>query len=136
MSGQVRSWSFETTHLCYVQQVDLQKKAQGASCDLVRCSADGIADLVADGQPVPMLMLGKQQGKRTEKKKTVNQVKLLTTLTLNAEVILRIQHEPTSGESVLNAKYLQLSANVSRLQQSLALTVIGGVNSAESLTAA
>lgn len=38
----------QPTHLSYVQQVDLQEKAQGTSCDLVGCPADGIADLVAD----------------------------------------------------------------------------------------
>lgn len=49
-----------TTHLSHVQQVNLQKETQSASSNLVRRSADGIAQLAADGQPVPPFMLWKK----------------------------------------------------------------------------
>ncbi len=63
-----------STYLSDIQQVDLQKKAQGTSCDLVGGSADGIAYLAADRQPVSSLMLEKKQGKN--RKFLVNQIKL------------------------------------------------------------
>lgn len=54
----VYQW-LQQTHLSNVQEIDLQKEAEGTSSDLVRCSANGIAKFVAYGQPVPVLPLEK-----------------------------------------------------------------------------
>ena len=44
------------SHLSHVQQVDLQEEAESTSCDLVGRSADGVAQLVADGQGAPLAL--------------------------------------------------------------------------------
>lgn len=48
-------------HLGDVQKVDLQEETQGASRNLVGRSADGIAYLAADRQPVFVLALGRDK---------------------------------------------------------------------------
>lgn len=48
-------------HLGHVQKVDLQEETQGASRDLIGRSADGVAYLAADRQPVLVLALGEDK---------------------------------------------------------------------------
>lgn len=55
----------QPAHLSYVEQIDLQEKSQGTSRDLVGRSTDGVAELVADGQPAAVLMLKGQKRKKT-----------------------------------------------------------------------
>lgn len=58
-SSQGDKW--QAPHLGDVQEVDLQEEAQGASRDLIGRSADGVAYLAADRQPLFVLALREDQ---------------------------------------------------------------------------
>lgn len=48
-------------HLSHVQQEDLEEEAQGAACDLVGGSADGITQLAPKRETVPSNSLLKEE---------------------------------------------------------------------------
>lgn len=109
------------THLSYIEQIKLEKEAQGTSCHLIGCAADCIADLAPDRQP--MLMLG---GKKRGNKKKLDQ----NVLTLSTECSCRKLLQEKLFIKSFQSHRLTLSS-FSRAK----LVVSGGVKYVEKTTA-